>query len=68
MLAWVGNFFIVLGLWQIGNKKRYAFILSLLGESAWVGYAMVIRMYSLAFICLIFAVLALRNYIKWGET
>lgn len=32
---WVGDVFILLGLWGIGNKQRKAFIASVLGECCW---------------------------------
>lgn len=66
-MDWVGNIFIVLGLWLIGNKYRNAFILSIIGEVCWVIYSLQHTLFSLAFICSIFALLALRSYIKWGN-
>lgn len=66
-MDWLGNALICVGLWFIGNKKRWVFLFSVAGESAWIVYAMQEKLYSLAFICAVFAGLALRNYIKWGD-
>jgi len=66
-MDWIGNVFIVVGLWYIGNKKRWAFLFSIAGETAWIIYSLSIGLYSLAFICTIFGTLALRSYIKWGR-
>lgn len=66
-MGWVGNVFLIIGLWLVGDKARKAFIFSVIGESIWIYYAMDKKMYDLAFICVIFALLALRNWIKWGK-
>lgn len=65
-MDWIGNIFICVGLWFIGNKKRWAFLFSVAGESAWIVYSIQKELYSLAFICTIFAGLAIRSYWKWG--
>lgn len=64
-LSWIGNIFIILGLYYIGNKKRFAFIFSVVGETSWIGYALLSQQYNLAFICIIFAGMAIRNWFKW---
>jgi len=66
-MGWVGNIFIVIGLWLVGNKNRTAFIFTVIGESIWVAYAFTKGLYDLAFICIVFAVLAARNWYKWGQ-
>jgi hypothetical protein len=68
LISWVGNVFICLGLWHIGNKKRWAFLLSILGEMAWIIYSLQTRLWSLAFICCVFATLAARSWVKWGKS
>jgi len=65
IIPWIGNILIVIGLWQVGNKKRYAFILSIAGELLWVGYALQKNLNSLTVICLIFATIASINWFKW---
>lgn len=64
--GWLGNIFIVIGLWFVGDRKRSAFIFTIIGELIWAGYAMHLGMWDLAIICLVFALLALRNWFKWG--
>lgn len=66
-MDWIGNAFIVLGLWGIGSKRRGAFLFSIIGEAFWIAYASSIGLWSLAFICVVFLLLAARGYIKWGE-
>lgn len=67
-LGWTGNVFIIIGLWLVGNKARKAFIFSLIGEAIWVVYSLNKNLYDLAFICAIFAALALRNWFAWGKS
>jgi len=66
-LSWVGNALICWGLWNMGNKKRSAFVASLVGESLWIVYAAHAHLWSLAFICSVFALIAARNWFKWGS-
>lgn len=68
MLGWIGNAFIVAGLWGIGNKAREAFLLSVVGESLWIANALSKepRDWALASICIVFAAMAVRSYIKWA--
>jgi len=67
-MGWIGNIFIVLGLWGIGDKKRAAFIFSIIGETIWVIHSLMIGMYDLAAICVVFAALAFRSWRKWGTS
>ena len=66
MLGWIGNAFIVAGLWGIGNKTRSAFVLSVIGESFWIANAYLRQDWALATICVVFAAMAVRSYIKWA--
>jgi hypothetical protein len=66
-MDWIGNLCIVIGLWFIGSKKRWAFLFSVVGESAWIVYSVMHELWSLAFICAVFAGLAVRSYVKWGK-
>jgi hypothetical protein len=69
MLGWIGNIFLVTGLWGIGSKYRRAFLLSIVGESLWIANALSRSEpdWALAFICVVFGIMAVRGYILWGE-
>ena len=64
-MGWVGNVFIVIGLYFIGEKKRWAFLFSVVGELIWCLFSLYKQQYDLAFICAVFCALALRSWIKW---
>ena len=69
ILGWIGNLFIVVGLWKIGDKCRHAFLFSIIGETAWVAKSLLLPDpdYALACICAIFCGMAFRNWLKWGQ-
>ena len=66
-MDWIGNILIIIGLWSAGNKWKYAFVFSLVGELIWTGYAIYIELWSLAFVCFVFAIIAGRNIVKWNN-
>jgi hypothetical protein len=67
-VGWVGNVFIVIGIWLVGNRDRRAFLFSIVGECAWIIAALMRHQYDLAVICVVFAALAGRNYVQWGKS
>jgi len=67
MLGWIGNVFIVVGLWKIGSKVRSAFLFSIVGESLWIANAVARQDWALASICTVFNLMALRSYYMWGQ-
>jgi len=66
LLTWFGNACLVGGLYGIGNKWRPAFLLSALGEAAWITSAYARKDYALGFMCVVFGAMAIVNYFKWG--
>lgn len=67
MLGWIGNLFIVVGLWKVGNRVRHGFIASGVGELFWIANAHIRRDWALASICTIFFLMAIRGWVKWGK-
>lgn len=67
-LSWIGNFYIITGLWLIGRKDRNAFLFSIAGETCWIIASVVTHNWALVFICSVFNVMAFRNYLLWGKT
>lgn len=67
MFGWIGNLFIVGGLWGIGSKVRNAFLLSVVGESLWMVASYQRSQWDLMVICGVFCALAVRSYVKWGQ-
>jgi hypothetical protein len=67
LISWIGNVFIVAGLWFVGGKKRWAWYFSMAGESLWIAFSLFSHLWSLAFICAVFLAMAIRNWIVWGR-
>lgn len=67
MLGWIGNVFIVGGLYGVANKRRNAFISSMLGESFWIANATLRHDPALVSICIVFLGMAVYGYFKWGD-
>src|SRR5689334_5719278 len=57
-VGWIGNVFIVIGIWLVGYKDRRCFLFSVVGELAWVVHALRRGQYDLAVICILFGALA----------
>lgn len=67
MLTWIGNTFIVAGLWGVGNRNRSAFLLFITGESLWIAASYLRHDWALFSICWVFLLMALRGYWLWGK-
>lgn len=61
----VANLLIIAGLYYIGGRKRWAFLLTGVGEAVWTVYSLATVQWDLAWICAIFTVLAVRNFVLW---
>lgn len=67
MFGWIGNVFIVWGLWQVGNKVRAAFIYTMIGEAFYFVHVALRRDWAILAAVTIFFSLAARNWWKWGQ-
>jgi hypothetical protein len=67
-LGWVGDVLLLWSMWEIGNKRRFAHLLTMLGEAAWIGKCLLVspHQWDLAVICGAFFILGLRCWLKWG--
>lgn len=69
ILGWTGDVFLIWGIWEIGNRRRWAHLLTIIGEGAWIGKCLLSDpiTWDLAVICTIFGILAAMCWIKWGK-
>jgi hypothetical protein len=65
-LGYLGDVFLVWGVWQMGNRQRYAHLVTVVGELCWIVMSLARGEYELTFICVLFAALAFRAWIKWA--
>lgn len=65
-MLWFANLLIVIGLWTLGYKWRHAFLFSIAGELIYTLVSYARGDYELCTICIVFCILAFRNWWKWG--
>lgn len=66
-LSLLGNVFIITGLWFQAKKVWWAFLFSLIGEGAYIVYALARKEYNFALICTVFFVMAARALYYWRK-
>ena len=67
ILSFVAPAITGLGLWFIGNKKKYGFLVGIAAELVWILLGLFSEAYGLIFWSLIFTFLYLRNYLRWSK-
>lgn len=65
--GWIGNIFLILGAVFLGDKWKYAFLFVFFGELIWSYRVYRQKQWDMLFICVIFGLLALRNFLMWNE-
>ena len=67
IMGWIGNFFIIVGLYKVGDKVRSAFIWTMIGEACFAVHTGMNRDWPIFVAVLIFFSLAVLNWWKWGK-
>lgn len=69
MMGWIGNAFLVMGLYGITSKtpRRGAFLFSIVGEVVYIIRSIVVHDWALVAICVIFCGMAVRGYRNWSN-
>jgi hypothetical protein len=66
--SWVLSALNILGLylsWQVGNRRRSAWLAYVVIEAVWITYAIDTASWGFVVSATAYAAIALRNYIKW---
>ena len=66
-LDWLGMIMVLLCVYYIGNKKRYAFIFGLIGCLIWIYVNHMANIIPAVLLNIVLFILYLRGYIKWGK-
>jgi hypothetical protein len=64
-LGWFANALLIVGAILIGEKYRVAFLFTFLGEVLWTIRLLKSRQWDMIAICVIFGLIALKNFIFW---
>jgi hypothetical protein len=61
------NLFTLSLAWQVGNRRRWAFLGYLAVEAIWIAFAIDTASWGFVVSAGAFAAIAMRNFVKWGE-
>lgn len=64
-LGWIANTILLFGVIFLGKKWRTAFLFTFVGEVGWTVVAIAIGRTDMTALCVVFAILALRNWRLW---
>jgi len=65
-MDYIAGFFELLGLWYVGNKSKYGFIISIIGNLVWVIYVILNNhTYGLLLVVIPAMFINVRNFFKW---
>ncbi len=67
MLDYVAGIFDISGVWVIGNKNKYGFLLTMLGNILWVAVAFKTGVFGLLIVVVPAIFVNIRNFIKWSK-
>ena len=67
-MDWIAAILELFGNWTIGNKKRYAFLLFLACNFAWIYVAITRHVYGLLIVVVPAIFINVRNFSKWGKS
>ena len=66
-MGWIGNVLCLLGIWQIGRKKRVGFLLTVASCAFWTAQGICIGSHELIFIEITLGALSFYNWRKWSD-
>lgn len=64
-MGWVGSLLLVLGMYFVGEKAAYGFVISGIGEFLWVAKSYRDKQWDLFAICVVFVGVYAYNFWKW---
>lgn len=67
-MGWVANVLLILSMWLVGSKNRWAFVAGSVGNFLWIFRGMKYEMYDLVFIAVVMTFLNLRAWLKWQSS
>ena len=66
-LGWIGNLFLIIGLFTLATKWRPANLFLALGDGLWTIYGIWLGFLDIAAICGLFTILSLRVWWLWRK-
>lgn len=66
MIGWLGSILLIVGMLEVGHKRRSGFLYGAVGELFWVLRAFQTGQWDLIAICVVFVGVYVWNWLKWG--
>ena len=66
-MDWLAGLFELFGLYVLGNKKDFGFILNVCGNIIWIIVAFKMKIYGLLLVVIPAIFINIRNYKKWSK-
>lgn len=66
-IAWAANIVLIAGLYFLSPRRRWPLALTAIGETTWFLVGVYRGQADIAFICLVFAALSVRNFLHWDR-
>ncbi len=66
MFGFLGSGLILIGMWFIGKKNRFGFVLGLIGEGCWFYRGIQTGLMDLFILSSVFAVMHIYNFWQWS--
>ncbi len=67
MFGFIGSTLILIGMWFIGRKNKFGFVLGLAGEACWFYRGIQTGLFDLFVLSSVFAIMHIYNYIQWSR-
>lgn len=67
ILAWIAVMFEMTGNWLIGDKRRWAFLVKIAGNIAWLSVSVLSGIHGLTASALLGLVISSRNFMCWRK-
>ena len=69
LFSFIPAFFELFGVYLLGSKRKWGFMVSLIGNILWIAYVILSdSTYGLLFVCVAAMVLNIRGFLHWQKT
>jgi len=67
MIDYIAGALELLGLWKVGNKNKWGFIISIFAKLLWIAVAFTTKVYGILVIAVPSLIVCLRGFYKWNK-
>lgn len=67
ILMWLGDAFLLLDMYLVGQQRRLAWVFCIVGEALWIVASVIRHLWPLTIICFAFLFLGIHNLLLWKK-